>query len=71
MHIYMTNYLTYKICKLFIQCSSHASSPQWLNSLHRMVLSTGAPVSGPENIFFKHMEKNELKELSECTFSLR
>ena len=33
--------------------------------------SAGAPVLGPENVFLKHTEKSELKELSECTFSLR
>ena len=31
--------------------------------------STGAPVSGPENVF-ETSEKSELKELSECAFSV-
>ena len=32
---------------------------------------TAAPVSVPENGILENMEKNELKEPSECTFSLK
>ena len=66
----MTKYLAYKICnylynavhmRRLLDGSTHCAEGY----------STGAPVLGPENFFWKHMEKNELKEPSECTFSLR
>ena len=70
MHRYMENYSTYKICnylynvvhmRRLLDGSTHCAGGY----------STGSPVSGPENIFWEHMEKNELKEPSECTFSFR
>ena len=69
MHIYMTNYSTYKICNYLY------------NAVHMRCLldgsthcigaySTGALVSGPEKVF-EIYGKNELKEFSECTISLK
>ena len=49
-HIYMTKYSTYQICKIFIQCSNRRRLLD--GSTHFAGgYSTGAPFSGPENVF--------------------
>ena len=70
MHIYMTKYSTYKICN-YLYSAVHMRRLLDGSTHCTGGYSTGAPVSGPENVFLKHMEKNELKEPSECIFSLR